>query len=165
MLGLLILLLPPAEVMLTLYLGKAWGWWAVLGGFALSFAAGLLLIRLRGVAFFKQAKAAMQRQEMPAEALVGGIAWYVAGVLLLIPGFLTDLLAALVLLPPVRRRVLDRFRRQAEERLKAMQAMYGAGVQWPPQAGPMDADVLEGEAHEINEQAPRVQQDHADPKP
>jgi UPF0716 protein FxsA len=163
--GLLFLLLPPAEVILGIKLAKAFGGWWVLVGLLAGAVLGSMLIRLRGQAFFRRAMAAMQRQEMPAEELVGGIAWYVAGALLIFPGFISDVLALVVLLPPVRRRVLNRFRRQAEEQLVRMNG--GAAFQWTSQAGwqggrqgpqgsQASGDVFEGEGREIVEDVPRL---------
>lgn len=165
--GLLFLLLPPAEVLLGIKLAKAFGGWWVLAGLLGGAVLGSMLIRLRGQAFFRKAMAAMQRQEMPAEELVGGIAWYVAGALLIFPGFISDVLALVVLLPPVRRRVLERFRRQAEEQLVRMNG--GAAFQWtsqggwqgPTAGGTQGGQVYEGEGHEVVEDAPRLR-DSAD---
>lgn len=173
--GLLFLLLPPAEVIFGIKLAKVYGGWWVLLGLLAGVVLGSALIRLRGAAFFRQAMADMQRQQMPTEALVGGIAWWVAGALLIFPGFISDVLALLVLLPPVRRRVLERFRRAAEERLVKMQRSgaaftwtAGGGWQGGPgfggssQSGPWQppgqagGDVFEGEGREILEDAPRI---------
>lgn len=170
--GLLFLLLPPAEVILGIKLAKAFGGWWVLAGLLAGAVLGSMLIRLRGQAFFRKAMAAMQRQQMPAEELVGGIAWYVAGALLIFPGFISDVLALVVLLPPVRRRVLERFRRQAEEQLVRMNG--GAAFQWTAAGGWQSAhgnagrpgpagDVFEGEGREIVEEAPRLGRDAGQP--
>ncbi|MDP2228987.1 MAG: FxsA family protein [Moraxellaceae bacterium] len=161
---LLIMLLPPAEVLLAMSLGReigaAWVWAAL----ALGVVAGSLMIRWRGQVFFRQAMEALNRQEMPSEALVGGIAWYVAGVLFIVPGFISDVLGLVVLLPPVRRRVLARFRKLAEERLVQMQGT--AGFQWRADSGwtmtPEDMPdngngrVFEGEGWTVEEDAPRL---------
>lgn len=169
--GLLFVLLPPAEVMLAVYLGKHYGWLLVIPGLLLGVVLGSQLIQHRGQRFFREAMAALNRQEMPTEALLGGIAWWVAGALLIFPGFISDAVALLVLLPPVRRRVLARFQRIAEERMVNMQG--GAAFQWTPrggwqgpgpsgggagwQQGPdAKGDVFEGEGREIVEDAPRL---------
>lgn len=133
MLRLFLLLLPAAEVMLAVSLGRHFGGLWVLAGFVAAAVLGSLLIRFRGQRFFREAMAAINRQEMPGEALVGGIAWYLAGLLFILPGFISDALALVVLLPPVRRRVLVRFRKLAEEHL--VKAHGAAGFQWTAQGG------------------------------
>jgi UPF0716 protein FxsA len=170
MLRLFLLLLPAAEVMLAISLGRHVGGIWVLAGFVAGAVLGSLLIRFRGQRFFREAMAAINRQEMPGEALVGGIAWYLAGLLFIIPGFISDGLALIVLLPPVRRRVLVRFRKLAEEHL--VKAHGASGFQWTAQGGWQpgpgaggvggNADgngrgrVFEGEGREIDEAAPRL---------
>lgn len=167
--GLLIMVLPPAEILLTIWSAGRFGWSPVLLALGAGLVLGMVLLKLRGRAFLKQANAAMLQQQMPTEALVGGIAWYVAGILLIIPGFITDLLAVVLLLPPVRRRLLDRFRRMAEERLVVMQGFdprqAQGGFQWPPQGNPWqqpggNGDVFEGEAQEVRE--PKGHLDHVE---
>lgn len=174
MMRLLFLLLPPAEVLLAISLGRHFGGLWVMAGFLGGIVLGSLLIRLRGQRFFRQAMAAINRQEVPTEALVGGIAWYLAGVLFIIPGFISDVLALVVLLPPIRRRVLVRFRKLAEEHL--VKAHGSAGFQWSAtggwQAGPGAYErpdggsgrVFEGEGREIDEAAPRLPGTPDDPR-
>lgn len=159
--GLFLLLLPLAEVMLAINLGRHFGALPVLAALGLGIVVGTVLIRLRGQMFFRQAMAAINRHEMPGDALVGGIVWYVAGMLLILPGFISDVLALLVLLPPVRCSVLARFQRLAEVRLAVMQG--GTPFQWTPRgSGPSGAarhdggQVYEGEGREIDEAAPRL---------
>lgn len=164
----LLFLLPPLEILLAFTMGKELGWGVLLGLWALAFAVGVILIRLRGVVFFKKAMDAARQGQMPTQAILGGIAWYVAGVLLMMPGVITDVLAALVLLPPVRAKVLARFQKAAEEKFMAMGGSFSSAqfdpsqFQWPPGMDPNSfgqgpqGDVFDGEAREVNENAPRV---------
>ncbi len=64
--------------------------------------AGLALLRRQGLAILFQARAQLARGRMPVEAGFDALCLAVAGVLLVLPGFLTDALALLLLLPPVR---------------------------------------------------------------
>lgn len=167
--GLILLMLPLAELLLTLSLARHLGWLWVLAGLFAGFVFGSLLIRLRGAVFLRQAMAAMSRQEAPTGALVQGLAWYIAGVLLIIPGFMTDALALLVLLPPVRRFMVGRLQKLTEGRFVKMQTVFtgshtsmhggmsgGMGGQGWQQGQGAGGDVFDGEAREINEDAPRL---------
>lgn len=153
---LLAILLPFAELLLGVHLARAVGGLWVLAGLLLGVVAGVVLMRWRGRVFYAEARMALERQQMPSAALLGGIAWYVAGALLIFPGFISDALALLLLLPPVRRRQLDRFRRLAEERLVRVQGT--TGFYWSPgqgwQAGPGDGRVFDGEADLVPAPAP-----------
>lgn len=166
MLGLMLLMLPVAELMLVLSLARHFGWLWVLAGLLAGFFLGSSVIRLRGALYFRQAMAAMNQQQAPDGALINGLAWYVAGVLLMIPGFITDALALLVLLPPVRRLMVSRVQKVMQGRMVNIQTIFsghasmggmggtGAGPQWPPQQDQETGDVFEGEAREIAENTP-----------
>ena len=65
--------------------------------------AGLALLRRQGLAVLFQARAQLARGQLPLEAGFDALCLALAGVLLVLPGFLTDVLALLLLLPPVRR--------------------------------------------------------------
>ena len=162
---LLAMLLPFAELLLGAHLAETLGGLWVLAGLLLGVVTGVALMRWRGRVFFGEAMAALNRQQMPSEALVGGIAWYLAGALLILPGFISDALALLLLLPPVRRRLLDRFRRLAEERLVQMQGTTGfywsAGRGW--QAGPGDGRVFDGEAEVVVQPASEAERPRLPP--
>lgn len=150
--GMLLLLLPPAEILLMIWLADRYGWGLVVLGCFIGFFLGRGLIRWRGQVFYQRALAAAERDQPPAAALTGGIAWYVAGVLFMIPGFITDLLALLVLLPPVQRRLLGRFGEMVQSRIIMGGSMGGPGAggfRWPPQ------DEAGGEIIDIEVEPPR----------
>jgi UPF0716 protein FxsA len=147
MMGMALMLLPPAEILLMIWLADRFGWGLVLLGCLIGFFVGRGLIRWRGQVFYRKAMAAAQRDSLPTDAITGGIAWYVAGVLFMIPGFITDVLALLVLLPPVRRRLLGRFGKLVEGRIIAGGgAMGGGGFAWPPGEG---GEIIDIEAEPV----------------
>ena len=63
---------------------------------------GAGLMRSQGLATVTRARAALQRRELPIRELFDGACILIGGVLLLLPGFLTDVLGILLLLPPMR---------------------------------------------------------------
>ena len=65
-------------------------------------AAGVFIVRLQGLIVMSRARENMMKGEPLVEEAVHGMFLFLAGVLLLIPGFLTDSLGALLLLPPIR---------------------------------------------------------------
>ncbi len=64
---------------------------------------GAALLRSQGRAVWRQFTGAIDERRMPAREIVDGGFVIVGGVLLLTPGFLSDLLGVLMLLPPTRR--------------------------------------------------------------
>ena len=77
---------------------------AVLGG---------MMVRLQGFSTALRVRDAMDRGEMPAIEMLEGAVLLAAGVMLLLPGFITDALGFLCLVPPVRRALLLAFLRRS----------------------------------------------------
>ena len=65
-------------------------------------AAGLWLIKLRGVMTILQIRQQVILGKIPTQAVINSVFFAISGVLLLIPGFLSDILAILLLLPFTR---------------------------------------------------------------
>ncbi|QIW15387.1 hypothetical protein A4G20_03075 [Pasteurellaceae bacterium RH1A] len=64
--------------------------------------AGLWLIKLRGLFTIMQIRADISRGKVPTDALISSLLFVVAGILLLIPGIISDILAVLMVLPITR---------------------------------------------------------------
>ncbi|MDP8033265.1 FxsA family protein [Pasteurella atlantica] len=65
-------------------------------------AAGLWLIRLRGLATLFSIRQQLAQGQIPQDAVISSVQYAIAGILLVIPGFLSDILAILLLLPFTR---------------------------------------------------------------
>lgn len=63
---------------------------------------GLSLVKSQGIKNLVQMQQKMAQNENPTTELVTSVSLLISGFLLLIPGFLTDILGAILLLPPVR---------------------------------------------------------------
>lgn len=101
----LILSIPLIEIALFLVVGDLIGFAATLAAIAAAALAGILLIRGRGRAALRQLRPEGGIAAVPVAAMVSGAVTVLAGALLLVPGFLTDLVGLSLLLPPVRRRL------------------------------------------------------------
>lgn len=95
---------PLAEIALFVVIGGEIGLWPTLGWVLLSGILGMLILRLevaRGAVMLRQgARGGVGLRE---GAAVGGLFRALAGVLLILPGFLTDALGLILLLPPVQK--------------------------------------------------------------
>lgn len=91
-----------AEIALFVQVGQ----WIGLGPTVLAVVAttllGAALLRAQGLGALRRAQAALDRRELPVKELFDGACILVGGLLLILPGFLTDALGLLLLLPPVR---------------------------------------------------------------
>src|SRR3954463_1663723 len=63
---------------------------------------GAWLVKREGVGVWQKAQAKIENAEVPSRELVDGVLILIGGALLLTPGFVTDFLGLLLLLPPVR---------------------------------------------------------------
>ena len=64
--------------------------------------AGAWLVKREGIGVLRRAREQVQAGRVPGSELVDGVLILFAGALLLTPGFLTDLIGILLLVPPVR---------------------------------------------------------------
>ncbi|HYC03941.1 MAG TPA: FxsA family protein [Azospirillaceae bacterium] len=103
----LLVLLPLLEIAGFIWVGGAIGAGPTLALIVLAAVAGVWLIRRQGLSTLRAA-ATDARSGAPLQGAFDGLCLALAGVLLFIPGFLSDLLALPLLLPPVRRAMLKR---------------------------------------------------------
>lgn len=105
MVGLLFLaflVVPFLELFVILKVGGALGAVNTIGLLVLVSVVGAWLVKREGLAVLRRAQARIQSGGMPAKELIDGVLILFAGALLLTPGFLTDVVGVLLLLPPVR---------------------------------------------------------------
>ena len=70
---------------------------------------GSWLVRRQGFGVLMRVRESLARDEVPALDLLDGVLILAAGLVLLLPGFLTDILGFLMLIPPLRRWVVRRY--------------------------------------------------------
>lgn len=99
---LLFILVPIAELYLFMTLGKELGLWPTLAIIVVTAFLGAALTKSQGRRAMKKFQAATAEGRMPAKEALDGIMILLAGAVLLTPGFLTDTVGFLLLLPPVR---------------------------------------------------------------
>jgi UPF0716 protein FxsA len=103
---------------------------AVLGG---------MLVRMQGLATAMKVQKSMAMGEMPAIEMLEGAVLLACGFFLLLPGFITDILGFLALVPPVRRWTIMTVLKRAQV------------IQPPPNSGDNNEAqrprIIEGEFH------------------
>ena len=151
LLVLLFIVVPIAELALLIQVGQLIGvWWTI----ALLFAdaiIGSMLLRSQGRAVWKRFNEAMAAGKLPHREVIDGVLVIFGGVLLLTPGFITDIFGLLFLFPPTR--VLLRGVLVRRGALRVVGAMPGATS--PPPSN--------GRVHDIESTAVDVDSDSLDP--
>ncbi len=64
---------------------------------------GISLVKNQGIKNFRLLQEKLARQENPAAEMTKSVSLFIAGFLLILPGFFTDFIGLLLLLPPVQK--------------------------------------------------------------
>lgn len=96
------LAVPLIEIALFILIGQAIGVVPTLLGVLVTAIAGSLLIRWQGMAALRDMQAAMSRGELPARQMGDAMLIGLGGLLLLLPGYFSDLIGLLLLIPWTR---------------------------------------------------------------
>ena len=99
----LFLLLPLVEIWLFVKVGELIGAWQTAGLVLAMAIVGAILVRVQGFTVLQRARATLAAGEFPTSDLLDGLFVLIAGFLMIVPGFFSDLLGILLFIPPVRR--------------------------------------------------------------
>jgi UPF0716 protein FxsA len=94
--------IPLLEIYLLIEVGEEIGALATILAVVLTAVIGVTLIRIQGFSTLQKAQLSMQQGIAPATEMFEGIMLFFAAVCLLIPGFFTDAIGFLLLIPPLR---------------------------------------------------------------
>ncbi|HET9771498.1 MAG TPA: FxsA family protein [Acidimicrobiia bacterium] len=120
LLAVLFLAVPLAELYVLIQVGQVIGVLDTLGLLLLISIVGAWLAKREGVGVLRRMQAAMNAGRVPGVELVDGFLILLAGALMLTPGFLTDIAAILLLLPPVRAGVRRALRHRIARRIEIL---------------------------------------------
>lgn len=96
-----------AELSVIINIGAEIGTFGVIAAMVLTAAAGLMLVRIQGFDVYRRMAEAMSRGEAPVDEMLHGVLLFLSGFLLIIPGFITDGIGALLLIPLVRGQIIS----------------------------------------------------------
>jgi UPF0716 protein FxsA len=110
---LLFILVPLVELYFIIVVGDMIGaLWTVLL-VLMTAVIGVNLLRLQGMSTLGRAQRNMAQGQVPAMEMMEGVALAIAGILLITPGFITDSIGFLLLLPVTRRMIIHSLMKQA----------------------------------------------------
>ncbi len=116
---------PLLELYVILQVGQAIGALWTIALLVLSSLIGTALLRSQGRSTWRRFRAALTSGRPPARETIDGALVIVGGALMLAPGFVTDALGALLLLPPTRAVARRGIVRHARSRLFAGFGSFG----------------------------------------
>jgi UPF0716 protein FxsA len=97
-----LLALPFVELAVLLKLGAGTVWWMPLLAVIVMAGVGTALIRSIGWLTVRQFREELEQRPVPGNAILDTLCLFLAGLLFLFPGILTDILGLVLLLPPTR---------------------------------------------------------------
>lgn len=104
----LFILVPLLELWLLIEVGSGIGGLSTIALCLLTAALGGFLIRYQGLSTLMDAQRRMAHGEAPVDHGFHGVMIALSGVLLFTPGFITDTLGFLLLMPPLRQLIINR---------------------------------------------------------
>jgi len=131
------LLVPLVEIAFFVLIGNAIGLWPTLAGVLLTAVLGSLILRWQGLQLINEIRTSMGAGQLPARALADAMMVAMAGILLLTPGYFSDLIGILLLIPPVRTLIY----RLLASRVQVVATTASAGYSFGPRR--VEDDTIE----------------------
>jgi len=134
---LVFIIVPALELSVLIQVGDALGVWPTIGLVFFTAIVGVSLVRSQGLHTLMTVQQKLARGEAPGQEIVEGMMLAAAGVLLLIPGFVTDALGLLLLTPLTRAPIAAFMYKRMQLRVVANGGFKsGFGPQGPFNQGP-----------------------------
>jgi UPF0716 protein FxsA len=161
------------EIWVLIQVGHAIGGWQTLLLLIVDSLLGAALLRHQGRRTWRAFRRALDERRLPAKEVADGVLVLVGGTLLLTPGFLSDIVGILFLLPPTRAAIRPVLTRFVARRLGVAGLVPATGSRRQPSYGRpdvVDSSVVEGEVvegevveGEVVEEGPRPGQQEGPP--
>jgi UPF0716 protein FxsA len=105
---LLIISIPLIEIYLFIKIGSQIGAFNTISLILITAFIGIIYARYEGFNTFKSGMSQLIKNELPIYEIVSGAALTFAALLLILPGFATDLIGLLIIFPPTRKLFLKK---------------------------------------------------------
>ena len=116
--------MPLLELALLIKVGTLIGFWPTMAIVVLTALLGASLARYQGFVTWMRIQQGLQQGQPPAEEMIDGLLILIGGIVLLTPGFITDIFGFILLIPYTRfwfkrwlRRKFDQMVRTGETRV------------------------------------------------
>ena len=115
---LLIILIPLVEIYLFIKIGSQIGAFNTISLILLTALLGVWYARYEGFNTLKSGISQLMKNEVPLYEMVSGAALALAALMLILPGFATDLIGLLLIFPLSRKLILGRFAKKYSKKNK-----------------------------------------------
>jgi len=136
---LLFIAVPVVEMWLLIEVGSAIGAWPTIGLVLLTAVVGVSLLRREGLKTLIRGNRRLEQGELPAREMLDGLVIAVSGAMFLTPGFVTDFVGLIGLLPFTRSLLVSRL--LASGNLE----IFSGGLAGTHQGSTRDEKIIEAE--------------------
>ena len=128
-----IILIPIVEIYLFIEIGGKIGALYTISLIFITAIIGIYYARYEGFNTLRSGMGQLMKNELPVYEIVSGAALAFAAMLLIIPGFATDVVGFLIIFPPTRKLILNKFSTKISKEKK------------------VNEDFIEGESEDIDD--------------
>jgi UPF0716 protein FxsA len=140
------IVIPLIEVMLFITIGKYIGLWNTIIIIIITGVIGAILVKGQGITILNKALKEIKSNKIPIFSIFEGIAILVAGAFLLTPGFLTDTLGCILLIPKTRNLIINYITTRLKKR-----TVYKEKPTYYPDEEDKKNKIFEGNYEEIDD--------------
>ena len=140
----LFLLVPLIEIYFLIQVGSAIGGLLTVFLVVATAVIGAGLIKQQGMTTMQRAQSSLAQGQLPATEMLEGVALLLSGAMLLMPGFFTDAIGFILLMPLIRQGLIKRLIAKGQFRYQ--------GRTMHSQQGHRDSSVIEGEIVDNDDQ-------------
>jgi len=144
---LLFIIVPLIEIGLFITVGGQIGLWPTLAIVVLTAILGTWMLREQGLRELSRLRSSIEQMQDPTDSLANGAMILFAGALLLTPGFFTDTIGFLLLIPGFRSAVM----RFARARMNVQSFSAGGSTNSQRSRPASQGDIIDGEYTEIRD--------------
>jgi UPF0716 protein FxsA len=108
---------PLLEIWLLLRVSAEIGGWQTFYIVALTAMLGSYFVRQQGLKTLLKMQAESASGQVPTQAIVDGVFIFISGILLVTPGFVTDIIGFSFLIPPIRRAIAHSFWQSIKDKM------------------------------------------------
>jgi UPF0716 protein FxsA len=148
---LLFVVAPIIELYVFVQVANAFGFGQALGAMVVITLVGVWIVKHEGMRVWRRFTELANAGKPVSKEVADGTLILLAGVLLIAPGFISDIFGVLLLIPPVRALVRPLLVRRYSVRGRVIKATYGGPVYDATEHGPVHDTTEHTRPHELEE--------------
>ncbi|KAF7768890.1 UPF0716 protein FxsA [Pseudoalteromonas citrea] len=134
----LFIVIPIIEIALLIQVSDIIGGFATIALVVLTAVIGAKLVKQQGLSAFTNVQGQMAQGQMPASELFSGLCVIIAGVLLMTPGIMTDVIGFMLLTPAIRVHLANALVKQIGAQMHAKMSAQQGGFSHHAQQNPFE---------------------------